>query len=231
MDNHQKIRELIPWYVNGTLSELELDAMNVHIQTCAECRREIECEIRLAPFFRVQPQQLEQLENKREEISDQLFRNIDASIAKSQPPMREPVVEPVVVPLKNRAQSPNHKASRQHKTALKPQNKWIWALVAATVFGVGVPSFLLGRYTQEAPYVALTTPSSYSGGVVQVVFDADVSDAEIARVIAESQAHSLSQPSPNRVYRLAPAPGTDAEELSRQLRRTPAIQWVGVEQQ
>jgi hypothetical protein len=40
--NHQKILELLPWFVNGTLQEDEQSLVNEHILDCRECHREME---------------------------------------------------------------------------------------------------------------------------------------------------------------------------------------------
>jgi len=37
-EEHQGISEIIPWYLNGTLSELERQRIDAHLRTCAACR-------------------------------------------------------------------------------------------------------------------------------------------------------------------------------------------------
>ncbi len=38
---HQAISELIPWFVNGTLGELERQRVDAHLRTCAVCRDDL----------------------------------------------------------------------------------------------------------------------------------------------------------------------------------------------
>ena len=38
---HQAISELIPWFVNGTLGELERQRVDAHLRTCAVCRDDV----------------------------------------------------------------------------------------------------------------------------------------------------------------------------------------------
>jgi hypothetical protein len=38
---HQAIAELIPWFVNGTLGELERQRVAAHLRTCAVCRDDV----------------------------------------------------------------------------------------------------------------------------------------------------------------------------------------------
>jgi len=39
---HSELLELIPWYLNGTLSDAEKRALDGHLPLCAECRSELE---------------------------------------------------------------------------------------------------------------------------------------------------------------------------------------------
>jgi hypothetical protein len=38
---HQTISEMIPWFVNGTLGELERQRVDAHLRTCAVCRDDL----------------------------------------------------------------------------------------------------------------------------------------------------------------------------------------------
>ena len=39
--NTRRSRQLIPWFVNGTLGELERQRVDAHLRTCAVCREEL----------------------------------------------------------------------------------------------------------------------------------------------------------------------------------------------
>ncbi len=45
---HQRAEKLLPWFVNGTLDENELDFVNGHLTRCTDCRRAVAIEIDLA---------------------------------------------------------------------------------------------------------------------------------------------------------------------------------------
>ena len=45
---HARAELLLPWFVNGTLDESELDLVNTHLEHCADCRRAVELEMDLA---------------------------------------------------------------------------------------------------------------------------------------------------------------------------------------
>jgi len=40
--NHRRVRQLLPWYVNGTLEGEELTEVERHLRRCSRCRAEIE---------------------------------------------------------------------------------------------------------------------------------------------------------------------------------------------
>ena len=52
---HQEMWELLPWYVNGTLSGQELDVVTGHLSTCIECRDEVARCRELAAAMRIGP--------------------------------------------------------------------------------------------------------------------------------------------------------------------------------
>ena len=41
MNGCERIRELIPWYANGTLSSVESGEVSVHLAACEACREEL----------------------------------------------------------------------------------------------------------------------------------------------------------------------------------------------
>ena len=45
---HTRAELLLPWFVNGTLDERELDFVNSHLGRCADCRRAVVLEMELA---------------------------------------------------------------------------------------------------------------------------------------------------------------------------------------
>ncbi len=51
LPKHTDLEELIPWYVNGTLAEDEMEHMTRHLQECPECRGSIEREMAFARSY------------------------------------------------------------------------------------------------------------------------------------------------------------------------------------
>ncbi|HEX7037171.1 MAG TPA: zf-HC2 domain-containing protein [Pseudomonadales bacterium] len=52
---HQEFERLLPWYVNGTLAEAEMDRLNRHLAGCGRCAERVRSEIRLARLYREAP--------------------------------------------------------------------------------------------------------------------------------------------------------------------------------
>src|SRR5579862_8481108 len=52
---HRGISDLIPWYVNGTLSDRECERVDVHVDSCAVCRQELAGEHRLYDDMAAEP--------------------------------------------------------------------------------------------------------------------------------------------------------------------------------
>src|SRR5271156_5116437 len=46
-DDHRKAKALLPWYATGQLDAAEADGIEAHLQTCAECRAQLQTEHRL----------------------------------------------------------------------------------------------------------------------------------------------------------------------------------------
>ena len=55
MANCPDIELLIPWYVNGTLNEAEMDRVNRHLRDCSTCAASVEQEVRFARELRQDP--------------------------------------------------------------------------------------------------------------------------------------------------------------------------------
>ena len=52
---HEEVQELLPWLVNGTLSQDEVEQVEAHLAECAECRAELVAERQLAAAIESTP--------------------------------------------------------------------------------------------------------------------------------------------------------------------------------
>jgi anti-sigma factor RsiW len=52
---HEEALELLPWYINGTLSDTEHSAVERHVRTCLTCRIALQEQNRIAALLKQQP--------------------------------------------------------------------------------------------------------------------------------------------------------------------------------
>ena len=52
---HEEASELLPWFVNGTLSEAEHASVGAHVRSCVPCRIALQEQQRLQALLRAQP--------------------------------------------------------------------------------------------------------------------------------------------------------------------------------
>lgn len=63
--DHDEIRELLPWFVNGTLNEDQQSAVSEHLEECRTCRDDVDELVRIAARFTV-PAQTDLADHSRE---------------------------------------------------------------------------------------------------------------------------------------------------------------------
>lgn len=94
--NHQAIVELIPWYINGSLNEVETDRVSKHVAECASCAAEIEAELQLARGIGDSISGLNRLTAAERNSSENLIRRIRD--AEHQPsPIRHAIAAGVLI--------------------------------------------------------------------------------------------------------------------------------------
>lgn len=53
---HRRVLDLLPWYANGTLEDVERRVVEVHLAACARCREELAADRRLGESLRQTPE-------------------------------------------------------------------------------------------------------------------------------------------------------------------------------
>jgi anti-sigma factor RsiW len=53
---HRRALELLPWYANGTLEDIERRVVEIHLAACARCREELAADRRLGESLRQTPE-------------------------------------------------------------------------------------------------------------------------------------------------------------------------------
>ena len=204
MTEHDEIERLIPWYVNGTLNETEMDLVNRHLRSCRRCTASVQAEVVFARKLRAEPAGLGDLAGTAEAWSAFAARL----------PRRRPSAARVWRTKFSRPSTPAAPA----------------AALLSLMLVVAGGSFLAGQQLQRPEFQAMTTSSTYDGPVVQIVFEPDVPEHRIRRVVLESGGTVISGPTATGIYRIGLPAGSDAGVRVAQLRRLPAIRWVSLEE-
>ena len=217
---HRKTWDQIPWIVNGTLPEPEMQTAAQHLQGCGDCREELEFQRRIAlslgggELAGVDPQRGWQV----------LHARIEAAAAPA---------APVVMPLQA--------ASGVHLTTALPaaHPRWTGWLVAAMVvqsIGLGVLGTALwsrsgGLAGQPAVYRTLSAaePLLAAAPTIRVVFAGDVSIGRMQALLNQAGLQVLSGPSTAGVWSLGPA-GDSSQAVTQaalqQLRGSPDVHFA-----
>lgn len=201
---HQQVCELIPWYINGTLGEQDMDQVSAHVTECAECAQEVLREVEIAKQMRRDPPALEAL--------------IDV-----QPKALEA--------LKQQLHRPARLRRAAHYSGPLYWARWP-ALAAGFMLAIAL-GFLVGRSTSESTYTLMTTTPAEHNPVVQVIFQPNAREQDIRLLLSDSGGALLGSPSAKGVYRIvlegSLPNGMDAAAYAARLAQHPSVRWAEVE--
>lgn len=235
---HQEAWELLPWYVNATLTSDERQAVEEHLERCPLCRGEVAAGEDLALAVR-------QAAEPSPAAADRLGRllaRLDAPLEREELEAGEGGAggEPTAVPA----------AAAPHPARLPRAVRWALALQAAAVLALALgfaylladpgaaPSDAVSRTPSDSPVEAPTdaeptyrtlaapaAPVAGEGLAVRAVFSPTASEEELRRLLLAAGARFAAGPSPAGVYTLEI--GGDREQalaaLAR-LRRDPRVE-------
>jgi len=180
---HREVRDLLPWFVMGTLDEAEQRLVDEHLKACAACRGELEWERQLREANRVA---------LPERDVDRAFAALRARLP----------AQPREVPLFERLRDLGERL-------LSPA--WMrpmLALQAVAIVGLAV-ALWAGRMpaaAQEHTYRALSRPAAAEPARVVVAFTPQTSLGEMRRILLASDARIVDGPTAADAYILAIAP-------------------------
>jgi hypothetical protein len=206
-DRHQQTRELLPWYINGTLDPQEDALVEAHLAQCPACRDELEQERRLVVDLPAAPALLD----------------ADAGWVAMRRRMEQP------------AQSeaddlPPHsvvtKPARAFRHKPVPLGWALGAQAAALALVVGAGSLwgsFGGAPSAHAPaYHTLSAPVHLSGANMLVMFQPNLPESDLRAILLAHKAQLAGGPNANGAYLLSVAPQALDGTLS-QLRGDPRI--------
>jgi len=182
---------LLPWYANGRLSETERQQVVQHLQSCADCSRQLEevTEIRnqLSTFYE------EQSAPSREQA-----RNIFTKVAQEAAAQRS-----VPIPV----ESWQDRLDGWIRTFFMPQ--WVPTLAATLLF---IQFGLLVWLTiPQVPSDAITTRSLSSPTITfKITFQEVATEKQIRALLTDVRGKIIAGPGPDRAYLVEVVGGSEA---------------------
>lgn len=207
--DHEEISFLLPWYVNGTIRDLDRQRTEAHLRICKACQEDLVQERGLYQRVAVEPGGVQYLPGPS-------LKRLQATLDR-----RDMDAPPPAAPA----------ASAQSRRDARPWPGLLAASVALLAAIVGL--FATNRWLQPATqteqpgYHTVTTPSSRPPNeVIRAVFTPTTTLAELQAVLAESQLRIVSGPTEAGVYSLAPTSRRSVSSSLVILRRQAAVRFA-----
>ena len=200
--NHRHSWELIPWYVNGTLTGAKRDGVQLHLSQCTECQAELEAQRTLQQSMRTPPP----LETMPHASLQKLLSRIDA----------QPVPPGTEVPV-----------ARPSRLV-----GWLAAAVVLQALLLGALSMaLFGTPRTPADPAEFRTVSSQAlpagAPSVRAVFSPAMTLGELQALLERTGLRIVNGPSPDGVYALATVSAKgDPKQALLALRAHPAVKFA-----
>lgn len=171
---------LLPWYANGTLASEEREQVARHLESCPDCRRELDelmqIKHELTAVYRVHP-----------EPSDRLARSVLANVAQEASTRRH-------APAETRSRLDG--LDRWIRSLLMPQ--WVPTLVAVVLVAqLG----LLLWVTMPSQQGQVTTRSLSSATVTfKIIFQEQATEGQIRALLNTIRGRVIDGPNPEQAY-------------------------------
>jgi hypothetical protein len=212
---HDSIWELLPWYLNGTLTEFDRKRVDLHLKACAACREEMTVERRI--HERVA--QHDTVEHMAAPSLRRLQERIDGLATEATPVAERPPLLP-----------PRPTDRRGLRRAFSWQG-----LMAACLALLAVALILTATHRAQ-PTLAQTPPPDYytvttasprpPGEAIRAVFAPTITLDELQSILALSHLKIVAGPTEAGVYSLAPTSGLPVTSSLSLLRRQPAVRFA-----
>lgn len=199
--NHRHSWELIPWYVNGTVTETQRGSLLRHLEECAQCREEVEAQRTLLQAMRTRPL----VENMPHGSLQKLWSRIDAH------------------PVPARAAPPTQ--SRQRLVGLLAAA----VVLQAVLIGVLSAYLMQGPARGEAAEFRTVSSPLASAGTpsMRAVFSPTMTLGELQALLERSRLRIVNGPTQDGVYSLATeSAGDDPKQALLALRAHPAVKFA-----
>jgi hypothetical protein len=185
---HQAISGILPWFVNGTLGELERQRVDAHLRTCAVCRNDL-----------LQEQRVYQAMAGETSVEYMPAASLKRLQAKLDGPRK--------------GAAPVEMAASPAMPVKQPTRRWMpWQRIAASIAVAAVVLSLLTmnqwarfRTRELSPdYQTVTTSRSRAPDeVIRAVFSPSITLVELQAILDEAQLRIVAGPTEAGVYSLA----------------------------
>lgn len=205
---HQAVQELLPWHASGQLAPDEAQRVREHLQTCAECRQDLEWEREL---------------RAQTTASDAVPEGVgmERALARLMPALGpQEQAAPAALPTPMAADSTRRVSWWRAAAANQPS--WLrWTVAAQWVVIIGLGALLLRPDTQPAPYRVLGSAVS-SGGNLVVIFQPTTTERELRRILQAQGARVVDGPTVTDAY-LLNVPAASRDRALQALHAEPAV--------
>ena len=190
-NQHQKVWEILPWYINGTLDSHEHEFVARHILSCQSCAEEVaRCQSTATAVRSAK----EGAWSPSPEHLARLMERIDRASTSAAPERWRNHAREWIEKIRRHFQE----TPSLFRWALAAQTAAIVLLTAATIWQASVTPFSLYRTLSNAG-------SAPEAGRVhlQVVFADDITEREIRTLLSSIEATIVAGPTPMAVYTVA----------------------------
>jgi hypothetical protein len=220
---HQAVQELLPWYASAQLSADETRRVHEHLQSCAQCRLELEWEHGMHAVAAASADRLPHavdmegalarllpaLGPQERTAATMTGDGVAPAVATSA------VTADAVAAATIAAHGPDTGATSAHRVswwraAAANQPSWLrWAVAAQWLAIIGLGTLLLRPDADPAAYRTLGAGAAAMGNLV-VVFQPNTSERELRRILQAQNARVVDGPTVTDAYLLnVPAAGRD----------------------
>jgi anti-sigma factor RsiW len=199
---HQEIGELLPWFVNGRLSEADRQRVDAHLRVCEACSDEFTAQRRIYGLMSV--------DAGVERMPTAGLKRLRLRIESLDEVGRAPAAPDEVA----RSEAPAASSSRQRRGAIA-------ASIAMTAFGA-LAALLWNQHERRiAPanyYTVTTTAPQPANTAIRAVFAPTVTLSELQELLDDAHLKIVSGPTEAGVYSLAMSGSASVDWSLRRLR-------------
>lgn len=199
--NHRDAWDMIPWLVNDSLDGVQREALEQHLEQCADCRGELHAQRELMQAMNARPL----VEAMPRASLQGLWKRIDADALQAHTPS----------------------AATGRATHVAP--RWLGVAAAGVVMALGAALAVLGPWRSE-PAAQFRTVSDADvplpEGSIRAVFSGELTLDELHALLQEARLRAVAGPTASGVYTLAPPSQRDAQGALEVLRAHPGVRFA-----